>query len=133
MNNLRYHGKDKIKVFGRNIYMEFNCINAVLQEDISIDVADARLFRAGDEPLPDNPMVTVGFYRHDIDGIKYDCGIRKLTKYNSNLKDKIIDWSARAAGGLDEAEFYCMGIKIELNDKGDILKGETTFRRRYGL
>ncbi|KPU45307.1 hypothetical protein OXPF_12000 [Oxobacter pfennigii] len=100
---------------------------------INIDVSDAGIFREGEKPLDCTPEVIVRFFKDDIENIEEENGIEGSVESIKFIKDKIIDWSARAAGGLDISEFYCTGINIEIGQKGEFLGGETTFKRRYVL
>lgn len=101
--------------------------------NISVDVRDAELFRQGEEPLPHTPLVKVEFNKYDIEDLEDEEGLMNTPENISLIKDKIIDWSARAAGGLDESEFFCTGINILTDNKGEIIGGETLFQRRYVL
>jgi hypothetical protein len=108
-------------------------LNSDKRWDISMDVSDTMVFRGGSERPNGNLKVIVDFSKEDIKNIGKDCRIRKNSRNNALVKDCIIDWSARAAGALNEAEFYCSGINVDVDEKGDILRGETIFCRRYML
>jgi hypothetical protein len=91
------------------------------------------VFRSGNEEPNGNLKVIVDFSKEDIKNIGRDCRFRKNSRNIVSIKESIIDWSARAAGALNDAEFYCTGINVDVDEKGEILRGETIFCRRYML
>jgi hypothetical protein len=98
--------------------------------NINISIDDTLIFKKGDCAQPNTPQVVVRFSKEDIEDIETDSSISNDIY---NIKNEIIDWTSRVAGGLDEAEFYCTALNIVVDNKGEMVSGETEFTRRYML
>lgn len=106
--------------------------NIKIEDHWNIDIGtdDALIFKKGECTQQNTPQVVVRFSKEDIEDIETDASIPDGIH---SIKNEIIDWASRVAGGLDEAEFYCTAINIVVDNNGEMVSGETEFTRRYSL
>lgn len=131
MDNTEKHSDKNKNDSQQKAVMVTENTNAEKRRTVKISLGKTALFREGEEPDGDMPTVAVSFAKDDIEQLKRGIKFRSRSRLLNPIKSSIIRWCARAAGGLSEAEFYCTGMELELDEEGTIKRGRTFFRRRY--
>lgn len=131
MNTAEKYGDNKKNNLQEKVVYMPEDTNVEKHRTVKINLGKVALFREGEEPARNMPTVAVSFTKDDIEQLEKGVMFKSKSRLLNSIKNSIIKWCARAAGGLSEAEFYCTGMDLELNEDGEIEKGKTFFKRRY--